>query len=198
MRRSSPLLALAATLGATLAAVAALGATLAAAADRAEGSPPGPRLPVSRTALRAALCPHDARCTVERIVDAGERPGRLRLAVVRVRVGRSPVADEDCRPYRDWLVRARGARVVARRELVRGNEPCLEWQRSEWAFDGEALTFTYSGMGAPPSAHTDMRPTHVRFAVWPLAAVGAFAGEREPRTPPIVPRRGPILTLTME
>jgi hypothetical protein len=105
---------------------------------------------------------------------------------------------DDCRVYRDWLVRWRGSRVLTRRVLVHGNEPCLEWHRSEWSFDGRELTFTYGGMGAPPSSDTDMRSLHVRFTPWPFAMTASVIGDGDPIERPAIPARGPIFTLTME
>lgn len=129
---------------------------------------------VDEGALRQVVCPPSGSCRLELVRFAG-RFGETDLALVRVRSGPAACCDEP--QYRDYLVSARAGVVRRERLLVRGACPCLEWERSSWSYEHGHLTFTYGGMGAPPSADSDMRPTHLRVRVWPLAVTEAFIGD---------------------
>jgi hypothetical protein len=173
------------SLWAVLVLTLALG-TGAAAQDRA--------FPATDDALHALLCPARGRCTVVFVTDAGHH-GETDLAVVRVASGPRVCVDEPA--YRDFLVSSRAGALRRERLLVRGECPCLEWQRSRWAYRAGELRFTYGMMGAPTGYGTDTRETTLHVRPWPLGIVGADL-EGEAMAPPAMPARGPILVLTME
>jgi hypothetical protein len=161
----------------------AVALALPAGAQEASFSPSDP-------ALRAAVCPARGRCEIESVVPAG-RHGATEVAVVRVRSGPAVCCDEPA--YVDRLVTRRAGVVRSARVLSRGRCPCLEWQRSSWAYRRGELLFTYGGMGAPPARSTDMRPVVLHVRPWPLAVTGAFQGDDALAEAPALP-----IVLTME
>lgn len=152
------------------------------------------RFPGSDADVRAAVCPARGSCRIDFVLAAGGH-GATSLAVVRVRSGRLVCADEPA--YRDELIAhdARGVRRV--RTLVRGEAPCLEWERSSWRYEGGELLFEYGVMGAPTGYDTDTRRTTLHVRPWPLAITAAFLGS-DPMAAPPTPARGPLVVLTME
>jgi hypothetical protein len=180
-----------------LACAAGLGLLVALSGVRSAAQGPRPStFPRDRAALRAALCPRGAACRVESILDAGHDGTGRPLAVVHLGLGARP-GDEGCHGYTDQLATVRGGRVVSLRELSRGDVHCLEWTPSRWSFVRGELVFVYTGMGAPPSADTDMRPVRTTFRPWPLAITGRFRGTEAETLPPM-PASGPLFVLSMD
>lgn len=145
--------------------------------------------------IHRAICPTNSRCTVESVLAAGVDAHARPLAVVRVRTGLPRCAGE--RAYRDWLVALDRGRVRAERELVRGDSPCLEWQRSRWALEAGQLVFRYGGMGAPYQPGPLGADRAVHFTTAPFAMVARFAGRTRIDTRALRPR-GPLFWLSVE
>lgn len=172
--------------------LAALVALVALAADaRAQE----PTFPASDRALRAALCPTRGGCRFDFVLDAGMHGDRA-LAVVRVRSGPLVCCEEH--GYRDYLVSSRAGVVRRERLLVRGTCPCLEWERSSWAYRRGELIFRYGGMGAPPGADADLRPTTLHLTPSPLAITASYRGDSRDPVAATLPARGPLVVLSME
>jgi hypothetical protein len=162
----------------------------------AQGTPPGlARFEATQPQIQRAACGGRARCSVESVLAAGVDERGASLAVVRVRVGPPRCAGEAA--YRDWLVALARGRVRTVRELVRGDAPCLEWQRSRWSLEDGLLVFHYSGMGAPIATPAGLDRT-VRFSTAPFAIVARFAGTTRLPLTGALPASGPIFWLSME
>ncbi|MBL8678557.1 MAG: hypothetical protein JNK05_05305 [Myxococcales bacterium] len=165
-------------------------------AEGAYGQSTPPTFAASSAQIHRAICRTHARCTVESVLAAGTNARGASLAVVRVRTGRPQCAGE--RAYRDWLVVLDRGRVRAERELVRGDSPCLEWQRSRWALESGQLVFRYGGMGAPYDPGPLGADRAVHFTTAPFAMVGRFAGRTRIADAPVRRSHGPLFWLSVE
>lgn len=165
-------------------------------APSAYGQSTPPTFAASSAQIHRAVCGRQSQCTVESVLAAGADTRGAPIAVVRVRTGR-PRCDGE-RAYRDWLVVREGARVRAQRELVRGDSPCLEWQRSRWALESGQLVFRYGGMGAPYQPGPLGADRAVHFTTAPFAMVGRFAGRTRIADAPVRRSHGPLFWLSVE
>lgn len=159
-----------------------------------------PAFAATPSAIRAALC-GGRRCPIDFVLPAGAGPGGAPLAVVRVHLAHGACAGEEDQPvgpYRDWLVSARGGAVRRERLLVKGNEPCIEWELSSWTFEDGELVFEYGMMGAPIGTGAQPGRSVTRFRPWPLAITSHRVGDRAVVPPPTLPPRGAVFVLSME
>jgi hypothetical protein len=157
-----------------------------------------PVFPHDRALLRDALCGARRSCRVESVLAAGRDPHGSPLAVVHLSLRRGPPGARECSSYSDRLAVFQAGVVHELRELSRGDVRCLEWQPSTWSYEHGELIFVFGGMGAPPAADTDMRPTRTHFRPWPLAITAQYHGE-DPVTPlPALRGHGPIFILSMD
>lgn len=178
--------------------VLALALAVAPLVGSAQSTPHGSSVfPRDRALLREALCGARRPCRVESVLRAGRDGHGDPLAVVHLRLRGGPPGAPECHGYSDRLAVLRGGQVRQLRELSRGDVRCLEWEPSTWSFENGELIFVYGGMGAPPSADADMRPTRTHFHPWPLAITAQYRGTEPVTTLPALPSRGPLFVLSM-